>query len=146
VADESTTPEVKWEVEPELHSEVAAASLGLFDEHVNLDLTGHHPDPNGVPTPEPPEPAATSDRGTQLESDHWRERAVLWRERALAAELVVKMLQRNLDDLRANVEDLRVEQRELAKRQELESASHRAASEMSPWRRFVNDMSDKYLR
>ena len=31
----------------------------------------------------------------------------MWRERAMAAELVAKMLQRNLDDLRANVEDLR---------------------------------------
>jgi len=82
----------------------------------------------------------------QLESDHWRERAVLWRERALAAELVVKMLQRNLDDLRGNLADLRREAEQWARPQELESTWHRSESEISPWRRFVRDLYDKYLR
>ena len=91
------------------------------------------------------EPSA-SDRGAQLETDHWRERAVLWRERALAAELVVKTLQRNLNDLRANLEDIRSERQAVAKPQEVESASQRFVSEMSPWRRFVHDLYEKYLR
>ena len=54
--------------------------------------------------------APSSDRAAEeLESEHGLgdERAVVWRARAMAAELVAKMLQRNLDDLRANVEDLR---------------------------------------
>lgn len=137
MADESTTPEV----EPELER----AELSWFAEHVELNLTGRgRPESSARSGHEPSAAGSSSDRAAQLECDHWRERAVLWRERALAAELVVKMLQRNLDDLRANLEDLRNDSRE-AELQAPESAPNRFVSEMSPWRRFVRDVYEKYL-
>ena len=86
--------------------------------------------------------APSSDRAVELESEHWRECAVLWRERAMAAELVAKMLQRNLDDLRANLEDLRVKVEAAAA--DRKRATAIASSEI-PWRRFVREMFNKYL-
>jgi hypothetical protein len=90
---------------------------------------------------EPRTPA--SDRAVGLESEHWRERAIVWRERAMGAELVAKMVQRNLDDLRANLEDLRA-RLEVFAAAEAERQSAIASSE-SPWRRFTRDMYRKYL-
>jgi len=88
--------------------------------------------------------APSSDRAVELESQHWRERAIVWRERAVAAELVAKMLQRNLDDLRANLEDLRLKV-EAATPGDVEHTAAVGSSE-NPWRRFVRDIYDKYLR
>jgi hypothetical protein len=85
----------------------------------------------------------SSDRAVELESEHWRERAIVWRERAMGAELVAKMVQRNLDDLRANLEDLRA-RLEVFAATEAERQSAIASSE-SPWRRFTRDMYRKYL-
>jgi hypothetical protein len=136
VADESTTPEVEF----------VKAELTWFAEDVQLDLTQNGESEPDAGAASAPPAAAASDRAAQLESDHWRERAVLWRERALAAELVVKMLQRNLDDLRANLEDLRIETQELAEGQVSESAARRSPAAMPPWRRFMRDLYDKYLR
>ncbi len=110
------------------------ATDDVVDESLELDLTAPEPaETNGT------SPAPASDRASELEGEHWRERAIVWRERAMAAELVAKMLQRNLDDLRANLEDLRlkVESAE-AKRTELAAAE-------TPWRRFVRDMYAKYM-
>ena len=87
--------------------------------------------------------APSSDRAVELESEHWRERAIVWRERAMGAELVAKMLQRNLDDLRANVEDLRLKVEAAAAADAKRTAA--IASAQTPWRRFVRDMYDKYL-
>jgi hypothetical protein len=83
----------------------------------------------------------SDDRITKLEADrdHWRERAVVWHERAVAAELVVKMLQRNLDDLRANLDDLRASTRPAL-------GSNRATSALEPaWRRWWQDLSSRYF-
>ena len=63
---------------------------------------------------------------------------MLWRERALAAELVSRMLQRNLDDLRANLEDLRVS----TPRVPISTAN----GVLDPWRRFLQDLYLKYVR
>jgi hypothetical protein len=136
VPDETDAPEVK-----EAESEVS-----WLDEHVELDLTGHGPAHANGGAAEAPRTGATSERAGELEGDHWRERAVIWRERALAAELVAKMLQRNLDDLRANLEDLRREAKAVAAAQELEAAPNGTGKSMTPWRRFVRDLYDKYLR
>ncbi len=102
----------------------------------NGDSPGAPPDDQTV--------APSSDRAVELESEHWRERAIVWRERAMAAELVAKMLQRNLDDLRSNLEDLRLNA-DAAVAGEAERSSAIAPSE-TPWRRFVRDMYDRYLR
>jgi hypothetical protein len=88
-------------------------------------------------------PGASSDRAVELESEHWRERAIVWRERAMGAELVAKMLQRNLDDLRANLDDLRLKV-EAAAAADAKRAAAIAVAE-TPWRRFARDMYDKYL-
>jgi hypothetical protein len=128
----------KEDVEKE---EVAGESLELDLAAQELaEAEGQSP---AAVSDEPPR-AASSDRAVELESEHWRERAIVWRERAVAAELVAKMLQRNLDDLRANLEDLR-RKVEAAAAADAERTAAIASSE-SPWRRFVRDMYDKYLR
>ena len=127
-------------------SEVEATNFAWLDEHVELDLTQNgraeaSGDVGGAPIA-----GETSERASELANDHWRERAVIWRERAIAAELVAKLLQRSVDDLRANLEDLRREAKAVAAAQQLEDVSHGTGLELSPWRRFVRDMYDKYLR
>ena len=137
VPDETSASEVEEAVE-----EVVA----WLDEQVALHLTGNGlVTANGEAEVAPPT-CATSERASELASDHWRERAVIWRERALAAELVAKVLQRNLNDLHATLEDLRREAKAVATAQELEAATHRRGSGKSPWRRFARDMYDQYLR
>jgi hypothetical protein len=115
-------------------------SDAVTGEGVQLDLATQDPSAFNGDSPAAP----SSDRGAELESEHWRERAIVWRERAMAAELVAKMLQRHLDDVRANLEDLRrkVDAAEVA---EAERTAAIAAAE-TPWRRFTRDMYDKYLR
>jgi hypothetical protein len=127
VADEISAPEVD------------DVDVSWLDQHAELEFAG-----NGRANA--PAASETSARASELASDHWRERAVIWRERAIAAELVAKMLQRNLDDLRANLEDLRREAKAVATAHQLDAATHPPRSGMSPWRRFVRDVYDKYLR
>jgi hypothetical protein len=110
-----------------------------------LDLAAHElAETNGVLAAAPADRDRTpsSERGATLESEHWRERAIVWRERAMGAELVAKMLQRNLDDLRANLEDLRRKIDAAAADAERTAA---IASSEPPWRRFVRDVYDKYF-
>jgi hypothetical protein len=134
------------EVEEVIEEVVEEVDVSWLDDHVELDLTGNgRVIANGEPA-DGPASRVTSELATDLASDHWRERAVIWRERAIAAELVAKMLQRNLDDLHATLEDLRREAKAVATAQELEAATHRTGSAMSPWRRFVRDVYDQYLR
>ena len=44
----------------------------------------------------------------EADRDRWRERAVVWRERAMGADLVVKSLNDHMADLRDNLEDFRM--------------------------------------
>jgi hypothetical protein len=104
------------------------------------------PSTNGTGAHEHAAGTTMSDRAAELDSDHWRERAVIWRERAMAAELVAKMLQRNLDDLRANLEDLRQEVKAVSDAQKVPTATAGDALVLPPWRRFVQDLYDKYWR
>ena len=120
--------------------------VSWIDEHVELDLTGNRPAESNGATAGESNAGPSSERGSELASDHWRERAVLWRERAIAAELVAKMLQRNLDDLHASLEDLRREAKAVATAKQLDAATNRTDTVMPPWRRFVRDLTDKYFR
>jgi len=126
-------------------SEHEEVDVSWLDEHVALDLTENGRVAGNGEVPDEPFSRATSARADDLASDHWRQRAVIWRERAQAAELVAKMLQRNLDDLHATLEDLRREAKAVATAHELEAAT-RVGSEMPPWRRFVRDVYDRYVR
>jgi hypothetical protein len=102
----------------------------------DLDLSGAEAAENG-----------RSERAAELSNDHWRERAIVWRERALAAELVSRMLQRNLDDLRANLDDLRREAEAVRDAQQHSLGRGTASpTTLSPWRQYLRDLYDKYLR
>ena len=124
----------------------AEGEVAWLDEQVELHVTGNGRVAANGEADAAPTAGVTSERASELASDHWRERAVVWRERALAAELVAKVLQRNLNDLHATLEDLRREARAMTAAQELAAATHRKASATSPWRRFVRDLYDQYLR
>ncbi len=130
----------------EVEEVVEEVDVSWLDDQVELDLTANGRVTANGEAADGPTSRVTSERASDLASDHWRERAVIWRERALAAELVAKMLQRNLDDLHATLEDLRREAKAVATAQELEAATHRTGSATSPWRRFVRDVYDQYLR
>ena len=127
-------------------SEQEQVDVSWLDDHVHLDLTENGQAAGNGEVRDGPSSRVTSARANDLASDHWRERAVIWRERAQAAELVAKMLQRNLDDLHATIEDLRREAKAVATAHELEAATHSSGSGMPPWRRFVRDVYDQYLR
>jgi hypothetical protein len=45
--------------------------------------------------------------GLEADRDLWRERAIVWRERAMGADVLVKTLNAHLSDLQINLEDLR---------------------------------------
>ena len=85
----------------------AEGEVAWLDEQVELHVTGNGRVAANGEADAAPTAGVTSERASELASDHWRERAVVWRERALAAELVAKVLQRNLNDLHATLEDLR---------------------------------------
>src|SRR3954451_3136340 len=110
VPDETDASEVEHVVEE--------VDVSWLDDHVELDLTANGRVTANGEAADPPVSRGSSERAGDLASDHWRERAVLWRERAIAAELVAKMLQRNLDDLHATLEDLRREAKAVATAQE----------------------------
>jgi len=59
---------------------------------------------------------STAELIASLEADRdlWRERAVVWRERALGADMLVKALNSHMSDLQFNLEDLRIAMRVLA--------------------------------
>ena len=56
---------------------------------------------------------STSELIASLEADRdlWRERAVVWRERAMGADMLVKTLNAHMSDLQINLEDLRLAMR-----------------------------------
>ncbi len=56
---------------------------------------------------------STSELISSLEADRdlWRERAVVWRERAMGADMLVKTLNAHMSDLQINLEDLRLAMR-----------------------------------
>ena len=66
---------------------------------------------------------STAELVASLEADRdlWRERAVVWRERAMGADMLVKALNAHMSDLQINLEDLRLAMRVLAN----EGAWHR---------------------
>jgi hypothetical protein len=49
----------------------------------------------------------------EADRDLWRERAVVWRERAMGADMLVKTLNAHMSDLQINLEDLRLAMRVL---------------------------------
>jgi hypothetical protein len=59
---------------------------------------------------------STAELVASLEADRdlWRERAVVWRERAMGADTLVKALNNHMSDLQINLEDLRLAMRVLA--------------------------------
>jgi hypothetical protein len=65
---------------------------------------------SGCPTSRPALPGTSPNELAALESDRdsWQERAVIWRERALASLALARELQDHIDDLRANIDDLRL--------------------------------------
>lgn len=77
----------------------------------------------GTMVPTRPDPFTTTELApstaeliASLEDDRnlWRERAVVWRERALGADMMVKALNAHMSDLRFNVEDLRMAMRAMS--------------------------------
>jgi hypothetical protein len=56
---------------------------------------------------------STAELIASLEADRdlWRERAVVWRERAMGADMLVKTLNAHMSDLQINLEDLRLAMR-----------------------------------
>ena len=56
---------------------------------------------------------STAELISSLEADRdlWRERAVVWRERAMGADMLVKTLNAHMSDLQINLEDLRLAMR-----------------------------------
>jgi hypothetical protein len=73
------------------------------------------PDPvNGTGSALAPELApTTSELISSLEADRdlWRERAVVWRERAMGADMLIKTLNGHMSDLKINLDDLRLAMR-----------------------------------
>jgi hypothetical protein len=74
----------------------------------------------GTMVPTRPDPVATTELApsmseliASLEADRdlWRERAVVWRERAMGADMLVKTLNAHMSDLQINLEDLRLAMR-----------------------------------
>jgi hypothetical protein len=74
----------------------------------------------GTIVPTRPDPVATTELApstseliASLEADRdlWRERAVVWRERAMGADMLVKTLNAHMSDLQINLEDLRLAMR-----------------------------------
>jgi hypothetical protein len=74
----------------------------------------------GTMVPTRPDPATTTELApstaeliASLEADRdlWRERAVVWRERAMGADMLVKTLNAHMSDLQINLEDLRLAMR-----------------------------------
>jgi hypothetical protein len=74
----------------------------------------------GTMVPTRPDPVTTTELApstseliASLETDRdlWRERAVVWRERAMGADMLVKTLNAHMSDLQINLEDLRLAMR-----------------------------------
>jgi hypothetical protein len=63
------------------------------------------------------------DASLETERDKWRERAVIWRERALAAELIAQQQGAHLDDVKENLEDIRLAMRGLVDQKAVPAAS-----------------------
>jgi hypothetical protein len=75
------------------------------------------PDPVNGTVAAPELAPSTSELISSLQADRdlWRERAVVWRERAMGADMLVKTLNAHMSDLQVNLEDLRLAMRVLSK-------------------------------
>jgi hypothetical protein len=83
--------------------------------------------------------AGSVDRDTpdvEAERDKWRERAVIWRERALAAELIAKQQGAHLNDVKENLEDIRLAMRGLVDQTALPVAP-RPELPQTGWKAYV---------
>ena len=98
----------------------APQSIRTFDASTAGDAVQSVPAPPGASTPafaSSTELApSTAELVASLEADRdlWRERAVVWRERAMGADMLVKALNEHMSDLQINLEDLRLAMRVLA--------------------------------
>jgi hypothetical protein len=79
------------------------------DETMPGTTISRRPDP--VTTTELAPSTAELIASLEADRDHWRERAVVWRERAMGADMLVKTLNAHMSDLRINLEDLRMAMR-----------------------------------
>jgi hypothetical protein len=87
----------------------------------------------------PPDAPGAETPDVEAERDKWRERAVVWRERALASELIAKELGAHLNDVKENLEDVRLAMRELVDQRSL-SAPRPAP--YTGWRAYVARLLD----
>ncbi len=92
--------------------------------------------------------AGSVDRDTpdvEAERDKWRERAVIWRERALAAELIAKQQGAHLNDVKENLEDIRLAMRGLVDQkfdQKAVPAAPHPALPQTGWKAYVVRLLD----
>ena len=99
------------------------------------------PDDNAAAvTPAPSRDGLEPQPDLDAERDRWRERAIVWRERALAAEVVAKEMGAHLADVKENLEDVRVAMRALTEQQAAISA--RPARPRTGWRAYVAHLLD----
>lgn len=103
--DDNDATASDWATGPRTLTPVAREDDDREDEVPRLPAVPH------VETTTRPEPRVAE---LEAERDKWRERAVIWRERAMAADVVAKELRAHMADLQANLEDVRVVIRTLA--------------------------------
>ncbi len=111
------------EAQPDTETEVMPASTGPAAQETSGDPSGslmptrRDPVAGGAPASMTTELApSTAELVSSLEADRdlWRERAVVWRERAMGADMLVKALNEHMSDLQVNLEDLRMAMRFLS--------------------------------
>jgi hypothetical protein len=114
----------------------------------NAPLEWRHPpagadDGGGAVTPAPSAEGGEPEPDLEAERDKWRERAIVWRERALAADVVAKELGAHLADVRENLADVRIAMRALTELTEQRPAL--GAPSVVPrtgWRAYVARLLD----
>jgi hypothetical protein len=105
-SDRADPPELITDAsEPSQHADAAAADAATS----SATMVPTRPDPVTTTELAP----STSELISSLEADRdlWRERAVVWRERAMGADMLVKTLNAHMSDLQINLEDLRLAMR-----------------------------------
>jgi hypothetical protein len=75
----------------------------------------------------------------EADRDMWRERAVVWRERAIGADMLVKALNEHMSDLQVNLDDLRVAMRALGQ-EPLSDARPELPRQDLGWRRGEREL------
>jgi hypothetical protein len=100
---------------PEPAPATAPAAAGATRSAGAVVPTQAHPVNGTESAPSPELAPTTSELIASLEADRdlWRERAVVWRERAMGADMLVKTLNAHMSDLKINLEDLRLAMRVL---------------------------------